>query len=79
VSYNADTRAYECDRCGTDLGNANLYHCIVVTRIDDSGAVETLHFCTDRTGDDGKTVKGCDKKVLSSANTQHYTSTHTED
>lgn len=65
--------SFECDRCGTDVGNGGVLDAVVVSDLDpeNPGTVRNLHFCRDREVD-GKTVKGCGNKVLSATNLKHY-------
>lgn len=62
-----------CDRCGEDCGNGGVIDSLVVSDIDpdNPGHVRNLHFCRAREND-GKTVKGCDSKVLSNSNLKFY-------
>lgn len=66
-----DSGKGECDRCGEDVGNAAVTECIVVGDLDpdNPGMVRNLHFCR---------KNGCDGKVLSARNLEHYTSTRTK-
>lgn len=68
--------SFNCDKCGGDCGNGGVAACLVVSDLDpeNSGMVRNLHFCRDRE-EDGKTVKGCAKKVLSPTNLKHYEET----
>jgi hypothetical protein len=61
---------YLCDRCGWDVGNAELFNCAVVSDLD-GPTVRILHFCRDHEVD-GKTVKGCVHYVLSKRNLENY-------
>lgn len=62
---------FVCNRCGVDLGNGGIDHCIIVSRVNRvTGLVENLHFCEDRE-EDGKQVKGCASRLLTPANLAH--------
>lgn len=64
--------SHVCDKCGSDCGNGGVLDCLVVSDLDEeNNTVRNLHFCRDREGE-GKTIKGCAKKVLSPANLKHY-------
>jgi hypothetical protein len=69
--------SYVCDRDGVDVGNGSVLMALVVSDLDpdNPGHVRNLHFCRDREDEDGKIVKGCARKVLSSTNMKHYTET----
>lgn len=60
-----DNGSGECDRCGADIGNAGVNVAVVVGDLDPDrpGHVRNLHFCREN---------GCDKKVLSARNLEHY-------
>lgn len=55
---------FKCDRCGTDVGNAAIDKCVIVSDLDpdNPGLVRNLHFCREN---------GCDKKVLSKRNLKY--------
>lgn len=56
-----------CDRDGTDVGNGGVDLCVIVSDLDSDnrGMVHNYHFCREN---------GCDKKVLSARNLEHYKS-----
>lgn len=64
--------SFECDRCGADCGNGGVLDCVVVSDLDldNPGHVANYHFCRDRE-EDGKKIKGCANKVLSTTNLKH--------
>lgn len=65
--------AFECDRCGAGIGNGGIDQCLVVNDVDETtGSVINLRFCRDRE-EDGKKVKGCRNRLLTSANVAHFT------
>lgn len=66
MTYNGSR--HNCDRCGTGVENGAVTECVVVSDLDpdNPGMVRNLHFCREN---------GCDKKVLSARNLQHYTET----
>jgi len=66
---------YECDRCRVDVGNGSVTAAAVVSDLDpaERGAPRVLHFCRDRTGPDGESIRGCVHKLLSPSIIRGYT------
>jgi hypothetical protein len=68
------TGKFACDRCDADVGNGGVDRCAIVSDLDPvTGAVRNLHFCLDRVGDDGATVRGCAHRLLSPSMIAAYT------
>lgn len=66
--------SYVCDRDGRDVGNGGVLSALIVSNYDpETGTVVNHHFCRDEKDEDGKIIHhGCDKKVLSARNLEHY-------
>lgn len=66
---------YYCDRCGTDVDNASIYMCSILSDIDfDNAGVPVIrHFCRDRVSE-GTKIVGCTNKILTSRNLEYYNS-----
>ena len=63
---------FECDRCGTDVGNGGIQMAVVLTYLDEELFTPVnMHFCLDRI-ENNKKVHGCKNKILSPSNTAHY-------
>lgn len=69
------TGDYECDCCGADVGNGGVTVAAIVSDLDPDrrGEPRVLHFCRDRTGPDGESVRGCVHKLLNPATIRRYT------
>jgi hypothetical protein len=70
------TTEYECDGCGTDLGNGGVTVCSILSLMDpdNEGAILNLHYCYSREETKGKQtqqVKGCTDKIWSKTVTRH--------
>lgn len=73
---------YECDRCGTDVGNGGVQTTAIITDLDPATGHATprrLDFCRDRPDPDrpGKTIQGCRDRVLTKKALRHYHETRT--
>lgn len=66
---------YRCDRCGTDVGNAGVDMCAVIsdTDPDDPTRPRVLHLCRDAR--DGAPT-GCVGNVLGPGTLANYTKEH---
>lgn len=77
MSRDPKSGTHVCDRCAQGCGNGGVMECLVVSDLDpETGHVRNLHFCRDHEDKDGNKVKGCDSKVLSARNMQHYREVH---
>lgn len=66
--------AYRCDRCGTDVGNASVQMCAVISDLepDDPSRPRILHLCREpREG----APNGCARHVLGPGTLANYTET----
>lgn len=65
--------SYRCDRCGTDVGNAGIDQCAIVTDLNEEGTSPIqLHLC--RKAQDGA-PRGCAARVLGPGTLADYTQT----
>lgn len=75
MSVTPDGKVY-CDKCGVDLGNGNIYMCVIVSDLDpaDDNMIRNLHFCRDQKDEAGDKIvhKGCSRVVLSDANLSEH-------
>ncbi len=60
-----------CDGCDYDLGNGNLFDCLVMSDVVD-GVAETYHLCRDRVGPDDVWVRGCAREAKHPAALRAY-------
>lgn len=64
--------SYRCDRCGSDVGNASVQMCAVISDLepDDPARPRVLHLC--RQPQDGA-PNGCARHVLGPGTLSNYT------
>jgi len=60
-----------CDKCGGDCGNGSPFQCMIVSRINEAGHVDTFHFCEGRE-EDGKKVKGCASSIMTKTHLKNF-------